>query len=70
MIPTGCPSHRRTTSLTRRKLKVGKNAQGWFVAVPQGWGGYHVLEDVGSFHGAVSLARHIVASWSDNWKWM
>jgi hypothetical protein len=56
--------------VNRHKIKVGKNGHGWFVCVPQGWGGFHVIEDVGSWAGAMSLAHHIVGSWSDNWKWM
>lgn len=56
--------------MSRHKLRVGKNVNGWFVAIPQGWGGYDVIEDVGSFDGAMSLANHITSSWGERWRWM
>jgi hypothetical protein len=51
----------------RNKFRIGKNAYGWFVAVPRNtypYSGYDVIEDVGSFEAAVALFNHIRWSWS------
>ena len=50
--------------MSRHKLRVGKNGRGWFVAIPRSYGGFDVIEDVGSFESAWALATHLIYHWA------
>lgn len=38
-----------------RKYRIGKNNYGWFLAIPQTWGGWHVIDGLPSWGAAMSL---------------
>ena len=56
--------------MNNHKFRIGKNYLGWFVAVPQGWGGFHVIENVGSFELAIEQFNFLRARWGDSVRWM
>lgn len=39
-----------------RKVHVGKNERGWYVALPKWWGGYDVVDDLPSWEQAMAVA--------------
>jgi hypothetical protein len=55
--------------MTTHKFRIGKNHLGWYVAIPQGWGGYDVIENVGSFSEAVKLFNRLTFGWSSAIEW-
>ena len=54
--------------MSKHKVRVGKNVNGWFVAIPNNLYGYDVMEDVGSFESAVALADHLIYQWGAIWR--
>lgn len=42
--------------MTYRKIRVGKNDLGWFVALPKWWGGHDVIDAIPTWEAAMSIA--------------
>lgn len=56
--------------MRRNKFRVGKNDRGWFVAIPQGWGGYNVIEAFDTHEQAMAAYNHFRSYWSDVLEWL
>lgn len=41
-----------------RKYRIGKNPYGWFLSIPNWWGGYDVIDRLPSHEAAVWMLEH------------
>ena len=48
----------------QQKYRIGKNSNGWYLAIPRWWGSFDVIDMLPSFESAVELFdRHRVRTY-------
>lgn len=51
-------------SAAPKRVKIGKNWNGWYVSLPRWWGGYDVIENLNSFEAAWAVYDQQRKSWA------